>query len=40
MPKGNAVNDFIDKDIYLDKHVDLVFPRIDDFVHLVKSKGQ
>jgi hypothetical protein len=40
MPKGNAVNVFIDKDLYLNEHVDLVFPRIDDFVQLVKFKGQ
>jgi hypothetical protein len=40
MPKGQAVNDFINKDCYLGERVDLVFPRIDDFVHLIKSKGQ
>ncbi|XP_053372607.1 uncharacterized protein LOC128546268 isoform X1 [Mercenaria mercenaria] len=37
---GSAVNDHISKDSYLGEEVLLVFPKIDDFVALIKSKGQ
>ena len=37
---GKGVNDFIDKDFYLNNEVDLIFPRIDDFIKLIKAKGQ
>jgi hypothetical protein len=40
MPKGQAVNDFVDKDWYLGERVDLVFPKVDDFIHLIRSKGR
>jgi len=40
MPKGKAVNDFVDKNSYLGEDVTLVFPRVDDFIRLVKAKGQ
>lgn len=39
MPAGAAVNDCVDKDEYLGERVNLVFPRVDDFVKLVKAKG-
>ena len=39
-PKGHAVNDFISKDEYLQGKVDLVYPKVDDLVDLVKLKGQ
>ena len=37
---GTGLNDYVDKDIYLGENVDLVFPKIEDFVKLIKSKGQ
>jgi hypothetical protein len=37
---GNGVNDSVPKDHYLGNKVELVFPKIDDFVALIKSKGQ
>ena len=37
--KGNAVNDFIDKNEYLGKNTQIIFPRVDDFVELIKTKG-
>jgi hypothetical protein len=37
---GTGVNDYVSKDWYLGKKVDLVFPKIDDFVSLIKAKGQ
>jgi len=40
MPKGRAINDFVDKDYYLNEKVDLVFPKTDDFAQLIKAKGQ
>lgn len=33
------MNDFVSKDSYLGETVDLVFPKIDDFVSLIKAKG-
>ena len=39
MPKGRAVNDFVDKYSYLGEEVKLVFPKVDDFIRLVKAKG-
>ena len=35
-PKGRAVNDFISKDEYLQEKVDLVYPKVDDLVDLIK----
>ena len=40
MPKGNSVNSYINKDIYLGEETNLVFPKVDDFVKLVRSKGK
>ena len=39
-PKGQAVNDFISKEEYLQEKIDLVYPKVDDLVDLVKLKGQ
>jgi len=36
---GTGINDFVSKDTYLDNKVELIFPRIDDFVALIKAKG-
>ena len=33
---GPDVNNFVSKDIYLGEDVDLVYPRIDDSVSLIK----
>lgn len=37
---GNAVNDSVPKDYYLGDEVSLKFPKVDDFVALIKSKGR
>lgn len=37
---GTGVNDFVSKDEYLGSDVELVYPKIDDFVSLIKAKGQ
>jgi hypothetical protein len=34
-----AINDYIDKDSYLGNEVDLIFPKVDDFVQLILAKG-
>ena len=39
-PKGASVNDFISKEYYLDEKIDLVYPKVDDFIQLIKQKGQ
>ena len=39
-PKGSAVNDFISKEFYLEEKIDLVYPKVDDFIQLIKQKGQ
>ena len=39
-PKTKAVNDHIDKSEYLGETIDLVFPKVDDFVELIKIKGK
>ena len=31
-PKGASVNDFISKEFYLDEKIDLVYPKVDDFI--------
>ena len=38
--KGNAVNDYIDKNEYLGEVSQLVFPKVGDFVDLIRSKGR
>lgn len=37
---GTGVNDYVPKDSYLGHEIDLNFPKIDDFIALIKSKGQ
>ena len=39
-PKGLAVNDFISKDEYLGEKIEVIYPKVDDFIHLIKVKGQ
>ena len=39
-PKGHAVNDFISKDDYLGEKIDLIYPKVDDFIQIIKSKGK
>ena len=39
-PKGNSVNDYINKKEYLDEKVEIVFPKVDDFEQLIKAKGR
>ena len=37
-PAGSSVNDGIDKNMYLDKHVELHYPNVDNFIELIKQK--
>ena len=39
-PKGAAINDFVSKEFYLGEKMDLVYPKVDDFIQLIKQKGQ
>lgn len=39
-PKSKSINDFIDKDFYLGHQTDVVYPKVDDMVELVKIKGK
>lgn len=39
-PKGNAINDHIEKNEYLGEITQTVFPKVDDFVELIKAKGR
>ena len=39
-PKNSSVNSFIDKNEYLGDKVDVIFPRVDDFIELIKKKGK
>ena len=39
-PQGSSVNDGIDKNFYLDKHVELHYPNVDTFIDLIKEKGR
>ena len=39
-PKGSPVNDHISKDVYLGEKVDLVYPKVDDFIQMIKQKGK
>ena len=36
-PKGNAVNDYIEKNEYLGEISQVIFPKVDDFVHRKNS---
>ncbi|CAC5384008.1 unnamed protein product [Mytilus coruscus] len=37
-PKGKSVNDGIDKNVYLGKHVELHYPNVDNFIENIKEK--
>ena len=39
-PEGSSINEGISKDQYLGDRVDLIFPRVDDLVQLIKLKGR
>lgn len=39
-PKGHAVNDYVDKNKYLGESTQIIFPKVDDFVELIKAKGR
>lgn len=39
-PKGFAINDFISKEEYLEEKIEIVFPKVDDFIQNIKKKGQ
>lgn len=39
-PKTASINDGINKDVYLDEKVSVIFPKVDDLVELIKIKGQ
>jgi hypothetical protein len=36
---GNSINQFVSKEFYLGKKVELIYPKIDDFIALIKTKG-
>ena len=38
--KGNAVNDYVSKDEYLGEKAQVIFPKVDDYVELIKTKGK
>lgn len=38
-PRGLAINDFLDKKVYLGEKIDLVYPKVDDFIQIIKQKG-
>ncbi|CAC5422083.1 unnamed protein product [Mytilus coruscus] len=39
-PKGKSVNDGIDKNVCLGKHVELHYPNVDNFIEIIKEKGE
>ena len=39
-PRGHSVNNFISKDEYMGKKIELVYPKVDDFIELIKQKGR
>lgn len=39
-PKGSAVNEFINKDYYLDEKIEVIYPKVDDFIQIIKQKGR
>ncbi|CAC5366108.1 unnamed protein product [Mytilus coruscus] len=39
-PNGKSVNDGIDKNVYLGKHVELHYPNVDNFIEIIKKKGE
>lgn len=39
-PKGFSVNDGISKEEYLGESIEAIFPKVDDFIQLIRQKGQ
>lgn len=39
-PKGLSVNEFISNKEYLGEKIEVIYPKVDDFIHLIKIKGQ
>ena len=39
-PKGAAINDFVSKEFYLGEKINLIYPKVDDFIQLNKQKGK
>ena len=39
-PKGASLNDYVSKDEYLGEKIELVYPKVDDFIQLIKQKGR
>ena len=39
-PRGASINDHISREEYLDNKIDLVYPKVDDFIQLIKQKGK
>ena len=39
-PRGLAVNNFINNEEYFVRKMDLVYPKVDDFIQLIKAKGR
>ncbi len=39
-PKGNSINDLIPKWQYLREPTNLTYPRVDDLVDIIKTKGR
>ena len=39
-PQGKSVNDGINKNEYLGKHVELHYPNVDNFIEIIKEKGR
>ena len=37
-PKGASLNDYVSKDEYLGEKIELVYPKVDDFIQLIKQK--
>ena len=39
-PKGASLNDYLSSEEYLGDNMQLVYPKVDDFVQLIKQKSQ
>ena len=39
-PEGNSINDYIPKEEYLGGKIDLLYPKVDDFIQVIKQKGR
>ena len=39
-PKNNSINDNIYKNEYLGEKTEVIFPKVDDFVEIIKAKGR